>query len=187
MYLSISTGDTRTKFEISGVMWHVTPESEIQLVSCELSPKSRLGIFHIWRHTVHRRVYFLSLIFSVLLSDCLFIFVTFTHKFSGCTCSSELYLLNFPVSEKLRFSDTPIHIWSTYLVLYCCVRMFIFGVAGIEIWTKFIIALYFYLLPDFFFSLAWFYTIITLLVRNICSLCSSFQIFHIQVIIFKGR
>ena len=36
--LSISTNDSGIKYEISGVMLQVAPESKIQLVSCELSP-----------------------------------------------------------------------------------------------------------------------------------------------------
>ena len=44
MYFSVFTSDPGTKSEISSVMWQVTPESKIQLVSCELSPKSVLGL-----------------------------------------------------------------------------------------------------------------------------------------------
>ena len=44
IYLSVSTNETGIKSEISGVMWQVAPESKIHLVSCELYPKSILGI-----------------------------------------------------------------------------------------------------------------------------------------------
>ena len=44
MYLSVSANDPGIKSEISGVIWKVSPESKIQLISCELSPKSLLGI-----------------------------------------------------------------------------------------------------------------------------------------------
>ena len=47
MYLSISTSEPGTKSEISGVMWQVAPESKIQLVSCNLSPKSLLGLSYV--------------------------------------------------------------------------------------------------------------------------------------------
>ena len=36
-------GQVRIKSETSGVMWHVAPESKIQLVNCELSQKFPLG------------------------------------------------------------------------------------------------------------------------------------------------
>ena len=38
MYLSLSSNDPRMKYETYGVMWHVDPESKIQMVNCELSP-----------------------------------------------------------------------------------------------------------------------------------------------------
>ena len=175
---------TCTKFEISGVMWHVTPESEIQLVSCELSPKSRLGILYVWRHTGHRSVYFLSLVF---LYYCPIVYPLFSILPTSFWVVRVLGNSIFRVFQFRKICDSVIlrstseaRIWLSIVEF----RMFVFGVAGIEIWTKFIITLYFYLLPETIFSSAWFYTITALLVRNICSLCSSFQIFHIQVIIF---
>ena len=38
MYLSVSSNDTGMKSKTSGVIWHVSPESKIQLFNCELSP-----------------------------------------------------------------------------------------------------------------------------------------------------
>ena len=38
MYLSVSSNDPGMKSETSGVIWHIAPESKIQLVNCELSP-----------------------------------------------------------------------------------------------------------------------------------------------------
>ena len=38
MYLSVTSNDPVMKSETYGVMWHVAPESKIQLVNCELSP-----------------------------------------------------------------------------------------------------------------------------------------------------
>ena len=38
MYLSVSCYEPVMKYETFGVMWHVAPESKIQLVNCELSP-----------------------------------------------------------------------------------------------------------------------------------------------------
>ena len=38
MYLSVSSNDHGIKSVTSGAMWHVSPESKIQLVNCELSP-----------------------------------------------------------------------------------------------------------------------------------------------------
>ena len=43
-YLSIYTSEPGTKSQISGVMWQVTPDSKIKLVSYEMSPKYLLGI-----------------------------------------------------------------------------------------------------------------------------------------------
>ena len=39
MLLSVSSNKTVVESETSGVMWHVAPESKIQLVNYELSPK----------------------------------------------------------------------------------------------------------------------------------------------------
>ena len=44
MYLSIYTSEPGTKSEISGVMWQVTPDFKVKLVSCEPSPKYLLGL-----------------------------------------------------------------------------------------------------------------------------------------------
>ena len=38
MYLYVYYNETGMKSEISDVMWHVAPESKIQLVNCKLSP-----------------------------------------------------------------------------------------------------------------------------------------------------
>ena len=43
MYLSVSYNEPVLKSETYGFMWHVAPESKIQLVNCELSPKFSLG------------------------------------------------------------------------------------------------------------------------------------------------
>ena len=42
---SVSSKKPGIKSETSGAMWHVDPESKIQLVNCELSPKFPLGHF----------------------------------------------------------------------------------------------------------------------------------------------
>ena len=44
IYLSVSTNNIGIKSEIYGVMWKISPESKIQLFSCELSPKYLLGL-----------------------------------------------------------------------------------------------------------------------------------------------
>ena len=43
MCLSVSSNEPGIKSETSGVMWPVAPESKIQLVNCEMSPKYSLG------------------------------------------------------------------------------------------------------------------------------------------------
>ena len=40
--LSVSSNKLGTEYETCGVVWHVSPESKIQLVNCTLSPKSLL-------------------------------------------------------------------------------------------------------------------------------------------------
>ena len=42
-WLSVSSNEPGIKSEISGVMYHVAPESKIQLRNCELSPTFPLG------------------------------------------------------------------------------------------------------------------------------------------------
>ena len=43
MFLSVSSYEPEIKFETSGVMWHLAPESKILLVNCELLPNFSLG------------------------------------------------------------------------------------------------------------------------------------------------
>ena len=74
-YLSVSTNKPGVKSEISGVMWQVAPESKIKLVSCKLSPKS-----HPWISALKyiRAIYayiFCDLLWSVLFTNVLSIFV----------------------------------------------------------------------------------------------------------------
>ena len=83
IYLYVSTNEPGIKSEISGVMWKVSPEYKIQLVSCELSPKyipvtSSLEDIH----AIY--VYILcDSLWSVLLSDVLSIFIDLYAQFLG--------------------------------------------------------------------------------------------------------
>ena len=83
IYLSVSTNEPGIKSEISGVMWQVAPESKIQLVSCELSQKSLLGM-SILENIYAIDAYILCDSFlSVLLSNVLSIFVDMYERVLG--------------------------------------------------------------------------------------------------------
>ena len=122
IYLSISTSEPDMKYEISGGMWQVAPESKIKLAICELSPKSLLGL-PILEDIRYIDLYiFCELICSVLLSYAWYILSICTHKFSYFLCSSVLYFLNF---RSWTICD-PVILWYTsssiYLVFDCYVQ-----------------------------------------------------------------
>ena len=66
VYLSVSYNESGMKSETSGVMWHVAPESKIQLVNCELSPKFSLGNSSLPNNCAIDAYIFWSLLFSPL-------------------------------------------------------------------------------------------------------------------------
>ena len=173
MYLSISTSDTGTKSEFYGIMWHVAPESKIQLVSSELSPKSLLGIFTLEVICAIEVYIFWDSFYYVLFPYALSILSIFTKKLA-CPCSRKLNLFIFQVRKICDLVIFLIKIWSTYLAFYCYVQYVYFGVAWIERWTEFLISLSFYLFFLTLFSWVWSYTITVLWVITICCLCSSY-------------
>ena len=75
IYLSVYTNETGIKSEISGVMWQVTPESKIQLISCKLYPNFLLGLSALVDINTTYTYIFCDSLSYVLFSDVLFIFV----------------------------------------------------------------------------------------------------------------
>ena len=67
IYLSLSYNDPRIKYEPCGLIWHVAPESKIQLVNCKLSPRSLLELLPLPKiRAIYAYIYCL-LSFSLLL------------------------------------------------------------------------------------------------------------------------
>ena len=73
--LSVYYNEPGIKSKTSGVMWHVDPESKIQLVNCELSPKFSLGL--------------LSLTYMRAIDA----YILFGHCYS-CRCCMQDYLFH---------------------------------------------------------------------------------------------
>ena len=146
IYLSLAISEPDTKSEISGVMWQVVPESKIQLVSCELSPKYLLGLSTL--EGIHAiGVYILcDLCHSVLFSDYLYFFFDLNAQVLSFTRSSELYFTTYLVSDNLWSSDHPIYIWISYLAFDCSVQYVFWGVTWVERWIVFLIYLSIYML-----------------------------------------
>ena len=112
MYLYISTSDTGTKFEISGVMWQVAPDSKIYLVSCKLSQKSLLGLSTL-EETHSIDVYILcDSLYYVLLS---IYFSTLVDPYAKVLTFPNLHSseLSFPTFRVGTICD-PVILQSTY-------------------------------------------------------------------------
>ena len=75
IYLSVFTNGPGIKSEISGVMWQVAPKYKPQLVRCELSPKSLLGIYALEKTCSIDLYIFSDFLWSILFSKSLSIFV----------------------------------------------------------------------------------------------------------------
>ena len=94
IYLYVSTNVPVIKYEISCVMWKVTPESKIKLVSCELSPKYFRG---------------LSVLDDILAIDvCIFCDVLLSILLSNVLSSlNDLYaqVLGFSVFQGIFFTE----------------------------------------------------------------------------------
>ena len=97
VYLSISTSEPGTKYEIYGVMLQVAHESKIQLVGCEISPKYLLGLSTLEyiraievKFSVTRFVLYYCLRTYLFLLNC-------TQNVLSYLCSSEISFLYFPV------------------------------------------------------------------------------------------
>ena len=66
-FFSVSPNEPRIRSETSSVMWHVAPESKIQMVNFELSPKFPLGLLSLLDMRAIDAYIFWSLLFSLLL------------------------------------------------------------------------------------------------------------------------
>ena len=109
VYLCVSTKNLGIKSEISGVIWQVSPESKIQLVSYKMSPYFLLGLSALVDMR-HRRVYLLwiSFIYNVFWS--LIYFLQYVHTSFRIFC----VLLNLLIwSVQLRRIYNRIILWFT--------------------------------------------------------------------------
>ena len=75
IYLSVSTNEPSIKYEISSVMWEVSPKYKIQLVSCDLSSQYLLGVSALEYICAIDGYTFCELLSYVVFSDVLSIFV----------------------------------------------------------------------------------------------------------------
>ena len=182
MYLSVYTSEPITISEISGDILQVSPESKIQFISCELSPKYLLGISTLEDICAIDAYILCDLFCSIILSDYLFIFVNFYAQFLTLRKSSE----TLPWIFQLQTIWNPVMLLSTsearILILIVKFSTFIFSVAWIERWIGFIFALSFSILPKTLFSLVWSSTITAPWVRKVCYFCSSYWNIKIQII-----
>ena len=183
MNLFVSTSDTGTKYEISGVIWQVAPESKTQLVSCKLFPEYLLGISRLEYISAINAYIFHDSFCSVILSDALSILVDLNAPvfvFSVLQWPIFFWIFRFwTICDPVILLPTPeSHIWISIVTF----SKFIFGVTRIEIWTEFLISLYFSLLLKTIFSWVWYSTMTAIWVRKIFSFYSSYWIILIQVI-----
>ena len=152
------------------------------MISYELSPKYLLGFSKLEDIcTIDACIFCGSFFMPYFPTFYLFLLVCM-HNFSDFLCSSELSFTVFPVSENLRSSDPPIHIWSTYLASGCYVQYSYFRVAWIEGWTGFFMSIIISLLLKSFFSWVWSSIITAPWLRKKFSLCSFYWIVQTQVI-----
>ena len=77
--LSVSSSKPGIKYEFYAIMWHIAPESKIQLVNCELSTKFPLEYSLLPDILAIDAYIFLSLLFSI------FLYAQFPFLFKG-TC-----------------------------------------------------------------------------------------------------
>ena len=116
--IHVFTNEPGMKYKIYGVMWQVVCESKIKLVSCDMSPKSLLGISTLEDIPAIYWYIFCDSLFSLLFYDVLYISLICVHEFKDFLCSSELSYPMYLVSKFFRWNDPLVHIWSMYLVSY---------------------------------------------------------------------
>ena len=78
MCLSVSSNKYGIKYESYGVMWHVAPESKIQLVYWELSPKFPLVHFSLpYIHAIDAYIFLVTVIFTIVACTISFLIKTY--------------------------------------------------------------------------------------------------------------
>ena len=179
MYLSIYNSDPGTKYENSGVMWQVAPDSKIKLVSCNISPYSILGL-SLFEYIRTIDAYILCDSFcSVFLSDALSIFQVVCTSFRLVRVTEKYLFLFFRFLKILN----PVILRSTYEA-----RIWLYiATFSTFIWTELLISLSFYMLLKTILSWVWSSTMNALWVRNFPPLCSLYWMVQIQVINLQGR
>ena len=138
IYLSVSYKEPGIKSETCGVIWHVAPESKIQLVNCELSPKSLLEFCHYQtfvpnmhvsfnRYHYHRSRFFLwRTINPFIETDLLLLLLVILRSF--WKFSSYMIFISASKSfARCRFS--PLFVWITsctrfFLIIYYLFKTF---------------------------------------------------------------
>ena len=101
MFLYVSSNDTGIKSETSGVLWHVAPESKIQLVNYELSPKFPLGNLSLPDiHAIDAYIFW-----SLLFLPFLYAWLPFSSKLT-CFCRFSFSFGGFGHFE-IRWSFDP--------------------------------------------------------------------------------
>ena len=92
MYLYVYTNDPHIKSENYDVMWQVTPEYKIQLVSCDLSPKYILRIYVLkYIHSIDAYI-LCGLLWYLLLSNVLSVFFDLYAQVLGFSVFQLIFL-----------------------------------------------------------------------------------------------
>ena len=94
IYLSVSSNEPGIKPKICGVIWHIAPESKIQLVNCKLSPKYLLELLSLSDIRSINAYIFWSLLLSPLLHYFCDAWLHLSLK-RICFCHFSLYLGGF--------------------------------------------------------------------------------------------
>ena len=151
MYLSVSTNDPSIKSEISCVLWQVTPKSKIQLVTCELSHKSLLGVSALEYIGALYVYIFCDLFLSIMFPMSYQFFFDICAQFLGAFIIQ--WTLLSEVSGFRTICDEMI-LWSTYESRICFLTVMVITLIIIVVWIQecFLVALLFYRLIKSFSS-----------------------------------
>ena len=135
MYLSVCSHGPGMKSETSGVIWHVAPESKIQLVNCELSPYfslERLSLLDM--HAVDAYIFWSSLFLPLLHTRLPFLlkhtcFCRFSLSFAGLghfeiMWSSDQHLKNFQGVRYICLLDVTSTAWDFYFSFFILLEHF---------------------------------------------------------------
>ena len=107
MFLSVSSNGHGIKSETSSILWHVTPESKIQLVNYKLSPKFPLGNSSLPDMRAIDAYIFCSLLFLLLLHARLPFSLKLTcfRRFLSCFCGFGHFVIRWSSDPHLK------HFW----------------------------------------------------------------------------